>query len=772
MAPIYNPGQLLPPLRWSVGIRSKLMLPLLLAFAGVALSLHFYWMPRILEQGRENFLDEQRNALETLAPDLMRHLLSHDLAAIHATLNVQMDTRHREWRYLQVDNADDRRIFPLFAAEKAQEKTEFTLTLDYPLLLSGSLIGHIHLITSWEGAYRQRLRSVQDLEWFLLATFAAAFLLGLILQNWLVRVPLITLQQAAERIASGDFAVILPPGKSDEVGQLTHAFERMRTSLLQTGEALHGALAEVRKAEARQRATLESMADGLVILDPQGRILETNPAMRRLLGLGVAELKDCDFQTLMVDDGAEKPGMEQIAAKLLHEEMPLWHGEVTLSHGAGYSFPALVTLTPMTLDGARFFTALVHDMSDIRRAQQALVLAREDAERANQAKSEFLATMSHEIRTPMNGVLGLVQLLEDTALDEQQQAYVRLISQSGQTLLAIINDILDFSKIEAGKFQLESAPFSLVAAAETVILLLDAQARDKGLTLSWSHDAECSRLLLGDAVRFRQILFNLLGNALKFTAAGQVTLTLACQPAPTGGMDVLVQVGDTGIGISAIDQQRLFQAFTQAGAGGRYGGTGLGLVICRRLALLMGGDISVDSQLGQGSQFRVRLHFLLADAMTSDPVPSVPAPRLTHGLPGEQLGAFPGREPRILLAEDVRVNQLVAQSMLRRLGCKVDLAENGQEAIARFSRDTFDLVLMDVRMPETDGMEATREIRRLEALRSPGARLPIIALTADALEERREQCLDSGMDDFLTKPFTRAALLQVLVRWLGNEPGR
>ncbi len=402
---------------------------------------------------------------------------------------------------------------------------------------------------------------------------------------------------------------------------------------------------------------------------------------------------------------------------------------------------------------------LEREIAERKRAEEEAHEARTSAEEANRAKSEFLATMSHEIRTPMNSIIGFTDLLMESRLADDQREWVAIIRDSGRSLLSIINDILDLSKIEAGKVELERIPFSPNAVAREIVGLMAASARKKGVRLELSAAPNLPGHLRGDPVRFRQILLNLVSNALKFTAAGEVRILFRWQAAeallPQGVLEV--DVRDTGIGIAPDKVERLFRQFSQAdGATTRkFGGTGLGLSIARRLVELMGGEIGVRSVPGQGSTFWYRVPFDLADPEPVSPlVPVEPAPAPAAGVPGA----------RVLVADDVEFNQRLAALMLRKLGCDVEFAANGRVVLELCSKQRYDVVFMDCQMPEMDGFEATREIRRGEA-GSGSRRVPIVAMTANAVVGDRERCLEAGMDDYVAKPLEMDDLRRVVSRW-------
>jgi PAS domain S-box-containing protein len=686
-----------------------------------------------------------------------------------------------------------------------------------------------------------------------------------------------------------------PQQREIHVGSQTREINELEEALNQSAARLFEQSQHILQSEAQYRRVMNSVREVIFQCDMQGRFTFLNPAWEHLTGFTLAESLGRTGAGFVHPDDHEKalsvllpfllnaaPAVELECRILSRHRRTLW---VQLWATILYDEAG----RPNGVSGT------LNDLTTRKEAELALIAAKDAAESATLAKSQFLATMSHEIRTPMNGVLGMAQLLMETELSPEQRDYVRTLYQSGQALLTIINDILDFSKIEAGKLGIENVPFDLGIVVDEACDLLLPQVQEKQLELLQRYAPDCPRLLQGDVGRIRQVLLNFLSNAVKFTERGHVLVEVSTESLIADEVMVRLAVTDTGIGIAREKQARLFEQFTQADPSTtrRFGGTGLGLAICKALAELMGGHVGLDSDGRSGSTFYVvlplkrqgayearalpaelrGLHVLLVDdlalnrrilreslavygvqfseaasvgealdalrgalaagnpvqvalldyhlpdgdgemlarviredaafaptrllLLSSGPVRSELAPLKAAGfaavlskpvrlgqlldelLRALNLPAMHSPTPassgagsifrlpvdlRVLLAEDNVVNQKVAVRMLEKMGARVDVADNGLEAVRMCLQQRYDLVLMDCQMPEMDGYAATREIRRLQALAASPRGVPVIALTANTLEGDRDRCLECGMNDFLGKPIRQQDLLAMLLR--------
>jgi|GEM_PF-1684017 len=727
---------------------------------------------------------------------------------------------------------------------------------------------------------------------------AAAVLVLIVPASFLVARKVTRRLRALESAASSvvgqqSFGTRFAVSGEDEIARLGHAFNRMLERLESAHQALEAqADRELETSQRRFQSVVTTAVDAIVVVDPEGAVSFWNAGAERIFGFAEGDILGKPITEIIPERYREA---HEAAFKRLGPGIPSRFdgqtAELVGRRGDGTEFPVEMSLTEWYAGDERFFTGILRDVSERRQFEQSLETACREAEEANKAKSAFLAAMSHEIRTPMNGVIGMTGLLLDTALSPEQRYMAETIRDSGEALLGLINDVLDFSKIEAGKVELEPGEFDLVSLIDGTVDLLALSAERKGIELVTVFDAGVPRQLYGDGGRVRQILINLLGNAVKFTEAGGVTLTVTARERTDKDVRIRFKIRDTGIGIPAEHLPDLFREFCQIGSSTmrRQSGTGLGLAISKQLCALMGGTIGADSAVGRGSTFwfevplgitgiqpgrdfdtglacralvvqssqlagqglaaqlrkwgmaaelvqtaaeaAVRLagepfdvvfldHDLAEDpcleaglrtagkphrvllmprhavgaGAAGGPRPLPPADarlvkplqlsplfdtvatllgtrvcdvgqdgRGTPRLPASEDSAEPPM--RILVAEDNAVNQQVALRLLKNRGHHVDVVGDGREAVRAVSSLPYDLVLMDVQMPEMDGLAATRAIR---ALPGPAGRVPIVAMTATVTNGFAETCRAAGMTDFVGKPINRKVLHAALRRFAGS----
>ncbi|MBZ0267774.1 response regulator [bacterium] len=606
------------------------------------------------------------------------------------------------------------------------------------------------------GVSRELTEQSRTATWIALVALAG-FLLGFLLLARRIVIPLRALSNATTRVADGDLRPIdaIPLLSDDEIGDLANAFDRM-TRGLRNSTVSRDHLDRI----------LESLPDCVIVCEVDGVMSSVNASTQRLLGLAPAELLGRDVRSLVRDDPGEAARMEDAIGRL-RDGQRLENTEIVWRTRTGSGIPMLVSgASLLDRDGSRSgFVLSAADFRERKSIEARVLAAKVVAEEAARAKSEFLATMSHEIRTPMTAILGFAENLLDPALTAHDRSdAAQTIRSNGQHLLEVINSILDISKIEAGKLIVETTDVPIFELLDTFAQLMQGPARDKGLEFRMEYRTPMPEILITDPTRLRQILINLTGNAIKFTSEGTIVVIVAYEEAAGGNPSaptLRVSIIDSGIGMTPEAAATVFEAFRQAdnSTSRRFGGTGLGLTISRRLSNLLGGDIELESRPGKGSSFHLsiradtgpdaktisRAEYLRRAGRKVEVAEVVPVPNQAAGL-------------RVLVAEDNVFNQKLIQHIFTKAGAEPALVGNGLDAVeecvrARNAGTPYDLVVMDMQMPVMDGPGATRRLRSL------GFATPVLALTANAMASDRSACLDAGCNDFETKPINRTSLL-------------
>ncbi len=749
-------------------LRKKVLLPLAFFSALLVGYLYGYWMPRSLDTIRDNYQSVTGRHLDSVVEGLVPLLLARQLDTVYGNLDA-LRAKNRDWVNIELRDAKGRLLYPLSEASgsKTTRSNGEVHVLKRPIDYLGESLGVLTVTIDFRPWLNKAEARQQELMVVLLAGIGAFFLMAGFLLERLVLQPVNALSNAATALAQNRFEGPLDKSGDDEVGNLVDRFAEMR-------EAIRGYQAALRASEHEFRTLAENAPDVIARYDTAGACLYVNPKFERVHGLSA---RDVIGKTPAGLPGEWGPAAAAFTEKLTAATASGEGASLDLSWMKdGKRVYWFVRIVPEFSEDGRVSSALTiwTDITKRRQAEEALrcyrdqleetvqrrtaelLLARDAAEAANKAKSVFLANMSHELRTPLNAILGFSAMLRaEPVLARGQREKLDIIYRSGEHLLTLIDQVLEVAKIEAGRLQLENAPFDLEAMVRDVTAMMRLRAGEKGLQLRVDQSSAFPRYIKGDEARLRQVMLNLVGNAVKFTHRGAVTIRLGARK--NGGQHLVIEVEDTGPGIAPEDQKRLFKPFVQLGETGAQKGTGLGLAISRQFIEAMGGAIGVTSTVGKGSVFRVEVPVEMAAA-------AVIADLQRRAENTSVTGLAPGQPAyRILIAEDQRENQLLLAGLMAAIGLEAKVANNGQECVKLFQEWEPHLIWMDRRMPVMDGMEATRTIRAL-----PGGRdVKIVAVTASVFKEQQQEMLDAGMDEFVSKPYRAHEIYGCLARHLG-----
>jgi PAS domain S-box-containing protein len=639
--------------------------------------------------------------------------------------------------------------------------TRFVRTYDYAIEFEGEQFGTVTILWDTEELNEKINHHVARVQQLISSILLGLTTLFLILINFVAVEPIRRITRYLMKLSTNeDLPELIHSSSvaSKEVLLLSHSVNDLRTLMKEQDEReqkLKSTIINASNNHATNKAILSSSLDSIITIDAESKVIDYNEQAYKTFGWTYEEIIGRSIVEVIMPEEYRAAHNQGMQLYLQTGEGPVLNQRLELSalHKDGHIFPIEISISEIDALDSTMFCAFIRDISAQKKHESNLQQAKHEAEIANRAKSGFLAAMSHEIRTPMNAVLGVLGLLRDTQLDNVQKQLVKTGRHSSELLLSIINDILDFSKMEADKLQLENTCFDLHLLLEDTVELLSPLANNKTLRIHLEIESTLPRYTIGDPERLRQILINLINNAIKFTMEGNISIHAKAINLQEDLFQFKCEVKDTGIGISEEDQLILFDEFTMADQthSRSYEGTGLGLAICKRLTTLMKGDVKVESELGKGSIFTFNVEMMVGSEQDC---------HYQHKA-GSQL-VSPKSTARILLAEDNPANQMVIKTILEFANQKVDIVANGLEALVAVSTRPYDLVLMDISMPEMDGMESTRMIRQLSEEKN---KIPIIALTAHALSGDRERFLAAGMDDYLTKPIQRSSILHCIAHW-------
>lgn len=534
--------------------------------------------------------------------------------------------------------------------------------------------------------------------------------------------------------------------------------------LIESAGTRHNVQKDLADSKELFKTVFNNSAVAIIVTDKDQNIIAWNPFAEKVLDMGREELFNRPVSQLYPPDE-----WKRLKAFHVHKKGVVSDIETMVLKKDGSILDVSLSLSVVKdIQGEAVGSiGIMRDVSIQKKTQTMLLEAKKVAEAASQAKTMFLANMSHEVRTPMNTILGMVDLTLDTELTTEQRDNLLTVKNAADILLSLLNDILDLSRVEAGKIQLESIEINVERIVRSVCKTMDILARNKGLKLQWVVDEAVPDMVKGDPVRIRQILVNLINNAIKFTKEGNIQVEVKVDLKEEDKCELRFSVADEGVGIDKDNQKKIFEVFTQADVSTtrQFGGTGLGLSICKRLLELMGGRIWVESEKGRGSIFYFVVPYAIVkkeevpEALQEESIESQLMEQISKKKQPEEV-----REKKedlhILLAEDNLVNQKMTQKVLEKKGWKIAVANNGREVLDIFEKEAFDLILMDALMPVMDGLEATRKVRQME--QGSGKRIPIVALTARVMAGDRKKCLDSGMDGYVSKPIDRAQLYEVI----------
>ncbi len=751
-----------------MNLHIKLLFPFFFLFLSVIILLRLVWLPSYISYEKKMQRMLEAEYLDLLGTALAPDLIVGDLARVHGTLDKIKARRPHCKKLILFDTAGER-LYPLSSAKKITGNQY--VRIEHTIRNDETSMGIIVSVIDMEKILEDNINHFETLQLILLVILFFVTLISIFFQEIWIRKPIQKLSAATTKIANGNYNIELAQPSRDEIGRFSESFDLMRKTLKKRETDLS-------ESENRLATIINNSVEGIITIDGTGEIDKFNKAAENIFGYRADEVIGQNVTLLMPEPyKSEHPRYLKRYLDTGNTRLIGAGRQVQGLRKNGEVFPLWLAVAEIKHKGERVFIGSILDITEQKKAEEELYnhrdnlarqveeqtrdlrLAKEAAEGASRAKSEFLASMSHEIRTPLNAIIGLTDLTLKTPMNEEQRDNLSTVADSAKHLAGIISDILDFSRIEAGKIELENIDFDVNDLLKSVVRTFRFPAEEKGLSLKLETHPQTLSDLKGDPLRLRQIIVNLLSNAVKFTEKGEIKLRV--MPEKTDSYEngqknreqtvtLRFTVSDTGIGVLEEKKEKIFESFRQAegSISRKYGGAGLGLAISKRLVEVMKGALWVENNVNGGSDFHFTAVFSKGEKKTADEMP-----------PDAQHSGVSGLY--ILLAEDNPVNAKMAMKVLGNMGHHVVHVQNGEQALKRLSLQRFDLILMDVEMPHMDGLETTRRIRRGDA-GDRNRHTPIIAMTAHALTEFRDKAKQSGMDEFVTKPVDFNCLREII----------
>lgn len=719
-----------------MSLLTKLFLPLLLAILSFVVIMHMYWAPILLQYEQDNFINLEKRALQALSPAVANSLLLEDLGEIYQMLDREHQRNSTSWVHISLFDRDNVQVYPL---EKLPTKPQKGLIeLSNEILWKDENLGRLALIVDWGKRETQVKKSVYLVEFTAFIAFTILIFVIMILQNQLVRRPLLQLERAATTLADGDFTSSLPAASQDELGNLIRAFDAMRNQLLSKMD-------ELTQSEVHHRSVVSAVAEGIVTLDNRGSILSINPSIVKIFGYTQDELIGKNISIFIPEDARNMheeitADAKQNAARII--EMTR---DITCQRKDGTHFPVDITVSQIETNTSLVFVAVIRDITERKQAENALLQAMQIADNANKAKSEFLASMSHELRTPLNAIIGFSDLIlfQDKIETASVKNQAEQINKAGMHLLNLIDEILDLAKIENQALELSMEPVGLVKLFDDCQTLISPMAQKAKIQLSFNCDDHYA--VNADYTRLKQSLLNLLSNAVKYNRVGG-NIDVNVTPADEGQLSIKVK--DTGLGFSHEQLKDLFKPFTRFDAQySNIAGTGIGLTITKSLIEAMDGSITVESIKEEGSTFTINLKQVeLPKTLSPDSTGEIPIIDNTISR-------------KIVYVEDNESNVFLMQEIFdHATNHQLLIANSGDQGLELITLEHPDLVLLDINLPVMDGYQVLKALRATPETSD----IPVVAVTANAMNSDINKAKHAGFNDYISKPVKMKVLLRIL----------